>query len=226
MILYGFWRSTATWRVRIALGHKQIAHEYRPVHLGRDGGEQHRPEYAGVNAMREVPVLEWEEDGRRVRLAQSMAILELLEERWPAPPLLPRGALARARARQLAQIVIAGIQPFQNTLTQQRLREEFGADVGRWLQGFVPRGLFALEATAAESGGLFLVGDEPSFADVCLVPQLYFARRFGIDLAPYPRLLAVEAACARLPAFEAAHADRQPDAEPRTPEQAAALAKG
>ncbi|HEU4405123.1 MAG TPA: maleylacetoacetate isomerase [Polyangiaceae bacterium] len=213
MRLYGFWRSTATWRVRIALAHKGLAYEYRPVHLRRDGGEQNRDEFLALNPMRQVPVLEFEHEGQRVRLTQSIAILELLEELYPSPPLLPASALGRARARELAELVVSGIQPLQNTAVQRWVREALGADEAAWARHWVEKGLGALERRAAESAGRFLVGDALSFADLCLVPQLYFARRFAVDLAPYPTLTRVEAACAALPAFQQAHALAQPDAE-------------
>ena len=211
MILYGFWRSSATWRVRVALAHKGLAFDYRPVNTQREGGgEQHEPGYLALNPMGQVPLLVVDEGGTSARIAQSMAILEYLEERHPERPLLPHDPLARARARQLAEIVNAGIQPLQNTSVQRHVRA-LGQDDRAWVVHWVARGLGALEAEARASAGRFAVGDAPSFADVCIVPELYFARRFAVDLARYPTLLRIEQACAELDAFQKAHADRQPD---------------
>jgi len=227
MRLYGFWRSTATWRVRIALAHKGIDYEYVPVHLRNGGGEQHAPEFHAKNPMHHVPVLELEgvseagvaasgakppSDGPRY-VAESMAILELLEERFPTPALLPVDAFMRARARQLAFLVVSGIQPLQNTAVQLWLAQESNVDVPAWTRHWVMRGLSALEELTRETAGRYSVGDELSFADVCLVPQLAFARRFAVELDGYPTLTAIDARCAELPAFMRAHANAQPDAE-------------
>jgi maleylpyruvate isomerase len=203
--LYNYWRSSASWRVRIALHYKSVPFEYRAVHLG---GEQHEPEYRGVNPLSQVPVLEL--DGQRI--SQSMAILEYLEERFPDPPLLPADRWRRARARMLAEIVNSGIQPFQNTSVALHVKETLGGDEQAFARHFIARGLLALEQGASETAGPFLIGEQPSFADVCLVPQLFGARRFGVDLGAVPTLLAAERACEALPAFAAARPERQPDA--------------
>jgi maleylpyruvate isomerase len=209
--LYGYWRSGASWRVRIALAHKGIAHQQHPVHLVRDGGEQYRPEYRDINPFSQVPTLELE-DGRRI--TQSLAILEYLEERFPDPPLLPGDPWLRARARMLAEMVNSGIQPLQNAPAVLGKVKELGGDEQAWARHFITRGLTALERSAAATAGTFLVGDQVSFADVCLIPQLFAARRFGVELAPFSALLAVERACEPLAAFAAARPERQPDAQP------------
>jgi maleylpyruvate isomerase len=214
MRLYGFWRSSATWRVRIGLNHKGLPYEYVPVHLLRDGGEQHRPEFRQINPIGHVPVLELEIGGVRRRLAESMAILELLDELHPAPALLPRDPFLRARARQLALLVVSGIQPLQNSAVQAWVKGELHGDPAAWTRHWVVRGLDALEVLMAETAGRHAVGDEITLADLCLVPQLGFARRFGVDPASWPTLARVEANAAELPAFVAARPDRQPDAEP------------
>jgi maleylpyruvate isomerase len=210
MKLYGFWRSTATWRVRIALAYKGIEYELSPVDLV--GREQHGAEFAARNPMRHVPVLAVEEGGRTWHLAESMAILEWLEERYPEPPLLPRDPMLRARARQLAMLVVSGIQPLQNSKVQTFVRDELHADDVAWIKHWVGAGLAALEALVRETAGRFAVGNALSFADVCLVPQLAFARRFGIDLDGLPTLLSIERTCEQLDAFQRAHANQQPDA--------------
>jgi len=209
MILYDYWRSSSAWRVRIALHWKGIAFERRVVNLIKDGGEQHSDEFRALNPLRQVPVLVPDGGGRPI--AQSMAILAYLEERFPAPPLLPPDPWLRARARQLAEMVNAGIQPLQNLDVVQHLKAQ-GIDGTEFARHFNVRRLAALEAASQETEGTFLVGDSPSIADVYLIPQLYAARRWSVDLAPYPTLLRVEAACASLPAFAAAHADAQSDA--------------
>jgi maleylpyruvate isomerase len=209
--LYGYWRSSSAWRVRIALAWKAIPHEYEVVNLIRDGGQQHTPGFRDKNPLGQVPVLELD-DGRR--LTQSIAILEYLEERFPSPPLLPADPWLRARARQLAEMVNAGIQPLQNLSVLQHLKHAVHTDPDVWVRHFVGRGLAALETAAAETAGTFMVGDAPSFADAYLVPQLYGARRYGVDLGAFPTLTRIDAACAALPAFQTAHADAQPDAVP------------
>ena len=210
--LYSYFRSSASWRVRIALGWKGI--EYRTVatHLVRDGGQQHSAEHRARNPMGQVPVLEWEDGGQTRRLAQSLAILEFLEARHPAPALLPRDPYLAGRARMLAEIVNSGIQPFQNLTTLAKVRA-LGGDDKAFARGFIAAGLEAYQEAAADAAGRFSVGDAPSFADACLVPQLNAARRYGVDLGPFSRLVEIEAHCDDLPAFAAAHADRQPDSE-------------
>jgi maleylpyruvate isomerase len=206
MILHGFWRSSATWRVRIALAYKQIEHTYVPVNL--IAGEQHTPAYREHNPMAQVPLLVLD-DGQRI--AQSIAILEYLEEVFPAPRLLPADPLQRARVRQLTELVNAGIQPLQNTAVRLHV-EALGVDVPAWMERWVGRGLAALEASVRPIAGRFCVGDELSFADLCLVPQLYFARRFGLPLDGLPTLLRIEAQCAALACFEESRPERQVDA--------------
>jgi maleylpyruvate isomerase len=213
MKLYSYFRSSSSWRVRIALNYKRIEYAYAPIHLLQDGGQQHRPEFTSLNPQGMVPVLEVEEGGKVHRIAQSVAILEYLEETQPKPPLLPTGSVLRARARQLTEIVNSSIQPLHNLMVLRKVTEELGGERNPWAQGFIRRGLAAFETLARDSGGPYAVCEHPTFADVCLVPQLYQARRFGTDLAGFPTCLAIEAACLKLEAFQAAGPDRQPDAE-------------
>jgi maleylpyruvate isomerase len=207
--LYGYWRSGATWRVRIALAWKGVPYEYQPVNLL--SGAQHQEPYSALNLMESVPLLEWHDGGAVRRLAQSLAILDHLEQRFPTPPLLPADPWLRARARQLAEIVNSGIQPFQTPLVLGKVKA-FGGDDRAWVEFFLGRGFTALEEETSRTAGRYCVGDAPSFADCCLVPQLYSARRFKVDLEPFPTLTRIESACEALPAFQAAHPDRQPDA--------------
>jgi maleylpyruvate isomerase len=213
MKLYGYWRSSCSWRVRIGLNWKQQAFSYVPVHLLKDGGQQKAEPYTMLNPMQSVPLLEVEDEGRLIRIAQSMAILEYLEERWPEPSLLPKDRVSRARVRHAAEIVNSGIQPFQNTNVQKRVKHELHGDEKAWARHFITHGLHALEALLKDTSGRYSVGDQVTLADCFLVPQLYHARRYGVDLAPLPTLTRVEDACMALSAFQAAHADRQPDAE-------------
>jgi len=214
MILHTYWRSSSAFRVRIAFGLKGLHYEPRFVHLVRSGGEQNQPEFLDKSPLGQVPVLELNEAGECVFLTQSLAIIEYLEERYPTPALLPRDPLARARVRELAQIVNSGIQPFHNTGTTNFLKEAAPElDKPRWYRHFIGRGLASLEARARELSGRFLVGDDASMADALLVPQLYTARRVDIPLEPYPTLLRIEAECAKVEGFAVAHPDRQPDRE-------------
>jgi maleylacetoacetate isomerase len=211
--LYSYWRSSASYRVRIALALKGLEHEYRAVHLLRDGGEQHGPAYRAVNPQARVPALE--ADGRVI--TQSLAILEFLEEAWPRPALLPVGLHARARVRSLALTVACDVQPLQNIAVTQYLKKTLGADeaaLTAWLHEWIGRGLAAVEARLAGDGdtGRFCHADAPTIADACLVPQCYAARRVGIDVARYPTIARIEATCTELEAFRRAAPDAQPDA--------------
>lgn len=214
MKLYSYWRSSCSWRVRIALAYKSVPHTLVPVHLVKGGGEQHGPQHVARNPIAQVPVLEIEADGVTHHLGQSLAILEFIEERFPQPALLPAESLLRARVRQMAELVNSGVQPLQNLSVLQRLKQEHGVDDGPWAAYWIARGLGALERLAHGFAGQYLVGSAPSLADVCLVPQLYNARRYDVDLTPYPTLLRVESACFQLDAFASSHPDRQPDAVP------------
>lgn len=213
LILHNYWRSSASWRVRIALHHKGLAFTYAPVHLVRGGGEQHGEAYRKLNPLEQVPALEIREDGHTRVLTQSLAIIEWLEERFPTPALLPADPFARAQVRQYAELVNAGIQPLQNLSVLAEV-EKLGGNRVTFAAHFISRGLDALETLASRTAGSFLVGDEVSVADLCLVPQLNAARRNQLDIARWPTLQRVEATCEALPAFARSHADAQPDAQP------------
>jgi len=219
--LYSYWRSSSAWRVRIALGLKGLPWQYAAVDLRQ--GEQWGAEQKARNPTHQVPVLEVEEAGRPLRrLVQSMAIIEWLDEVHPSPPLLPPTADGRARVRALAEHVNSGIQPMQNAIVLQRLREKVPGWVREWAQRAIAGGLAALEVAVSDGlAGRFCHGDEPGLADCYLVPQIGSARRFGVETAGFPTLLRIEAACAALPAFQAAQPDRQPDAPARAQAPAA-----
>jgi maleylpyruvate isomerase len=217
--LYTYWRSSSAWRVRIALAWKGVPFESVPVNLLPGKDEQRQPSFRAKNPLGQVPVLELDarpdDAGEPRRISQSLAILEYLEEAYPQPPLLPPDPWLRARARQLAHVVASGIQPLQNVAVLQAVKT-LGGDEQAWARTAIAGGLAALEAEAARpqagGSGRFLIGDAPSFADVCLVPQLYNARRFGVDVTPFPTLLRVESTCSTLPAFAGAIPELQPDA--------------
>ncbi|MEM7151682.1 MAG: maleylacetoacetate isomerase [Myxococcota bacterium] len=212
LVLHGYWRSSCSWRVRIALAHKGIAVEHHPVNLLQ--GEHREDSFRALTPATRVPVLEDRGSDPVLRLSESMAILEWLEQRWPKPPLLPEEPSARARVRQVALHVASAIQPLQNVGLLAQLRE-VGVDARAFAAARIAEGLTRLEAMLTDHEGPFACGPAPTFADVCLVPQLYNARRFDVALDCFPRLLAAEAACERLPAFVKAHPDQQPD-RPRT----------
>ncbi len=212
MKLYGYWRSSCSWRVRIGLELKGLSYENCPVHLVDDGGHQHRDDFRAKNPMRQLPVLEVRDGDVVAELSQSLAILEFLEERYPRAPLLPGSALERAKIRQLAEAINSGVQPLQNLAVMQKLKAESDVDAKAWSAYWIERGLKAYQAMLPDHGGPFCVGDAPTLADVCLIPQLYNARRFSVPFDELGRLLEIEAAAEELSAFQAAHPDRQPDA--------------
>jgi maleylpyruvate isomerase len=207
--LWSYWRSSASWRVRIALHWKQLPFEYAAVDLLHN--RHLEAEHRARSPMAKVPALVLD-DGRI--LTESLAILEYLEETHPAPPLLPRDPYLRARSRMLFELVNSGIQPLQNLSVVRHVKDVLGRDERAWAQTWIAPGLVGYQAAVKETAGGFSVGDQPTFADLALVPQLYHARRWGVSLETVPTLLAIEEACAALPAFAAAHADRQPDARP------------
>ncbi|MBE1159237.1 maleylacetoacetate isomerase [Dyella acidiphila] len=219
LILYSYWRSSAAFRVRIALNLKGLRYETRAVHLVRDGGEQHAPAYAALNPQELVPTLV---DGERV-LTQSMAILEYLDETHPQPPLLPGDAAGRARVRALSQVVGCDIHPIGNLRVLQQIGTQFAADDAQksaWMRHWVAGGLQAFETMLSRSQdtGRYCHGDAPGMADACLIPQVYNARRWKVPLDDYPTILRIDAACAALPAFHAAMPEQQPDAPAPAPQ--------
>ncbi len=209
MILHGYFRSSAAWRVRIALALKGLTAEPRYQHLRK--GEQRSPEYLAVNPQGLLPSLILD-DG--AVLTQSLAICEYLDEAHPEPPLLPADPIARARVRAFAQVIACDIHPLQNLKVLKALeaRGQTPEETQGWAREVIAGGFDALETLVAGQSRPFAFGEQPSLADICLVPQLANARRFGVELR-WPRLLAIEAACVALPAFAETHPDRQPDAE-------------
>ena len=209
MKLHGYFRSSASYRVRIALNLKGLGVEHLPHHLRK--GEQRDPSYLAINPQGLVPTLQ----DQGTVITQSLAIIEWLEETHPTPPLLPRDPLRRAHVRAFAQVLACDTHPVQNLKVLARLRE-LGLpeeQVTGWAAWANREGLSACEALIANESGPFCFGDAPTMADLCLVPQLANARRFGVNVAVYPRLLKAEAAARNLKAFADAAPERQPDAE-------------
>jgi maleylpyruvate isomerase len=210
LILHGYWRSTASYRVRIALSLKGVEFEQATHDLRR--GEQRAEAFLALAPLGLVPALEVEGQV----LTQSLAIIEWLEERYPAAPLLPSTPNDRAIVRAMADIIACDIHPLNNLRILQALRLDFGASedqVNAWIRSWIAAGFSALERMVERHGGAFCFGDAPSLADCVLIPQIYSARRFGADVADYPRLVAIDTRAAALPAFAAAHPAGQPDAD-------------
>jgi maleylacetoacetate isomerase len=214
MKLYTFFRSSASYRVRIALNLKAIGCDQAPIHLRRGGGEQLTPAYTAINPQALVPALE---DGGRI-LTQSLAIMEYLEETHPNPPLLPKDPADRALVRSMALVIACEVHPIQNLRVLNYVKATYNQtdeQVNKWAQHWIDLGLAALQEmiVAQPKRGKFCFGDAPTLADVCLIPQLGNARRYGCDLSKYPAILEIEQNCSAIPAFVNAAPEKQPDAE-------------
>ncbi len=214
MKLYSYFRSSAAYRVRIALNLKGIAYETVPVHLMKDGGQQLMADYRSLNPTALVPTLVDDD----LAVGQSIAILEYLEETHPQPPLLPGDAKGRARVRAIAQTIACDIHPLNNLRVLKYLKHQMGVDEeakNTWYRHWIQEGLTAVEALLADSDqtGRYCHGDQPGLADLCLVPQLFNARRFGCDESGFPTIVRIDAACAELTAFQQAAPAAQPDSE-------------
>ena len=212
--LYGYFRSSAAYRVRIALSLKGIEPELRFIHLLKDGGRQHTPEYQSLNPQGLIPALA--HDGHVI--TQSLAIIEYLDEIVPEPPLLPRDAAGRARARSIAYAVACDIHPVNNLRVNNYLRDNLGAEaqtLADWQKHWISLGFSALEIMLArdDETGKFCHGNAPTIADICLIPQIANARRVHVDLTAYPTLLRIEETALATVAFAAARPEVQPDAE-------------
>jgi maleylacetoacetate isomerase len=211
--LYDYWRSSAAYRVRIGLNLKGINWEHSGVSLIKDGGEQNHPQYARVNPQKLVPALEVNGNV----LTQSLAILEYLDEHHPEPCLLPTDGLGRARVRALSQLIASDIHPLNNLRVLNYLEDELNCAPDaklNWYHHWITEGFSAFETmlTTSDQTAPFCYGDQPSMADCCLIPQVYNARRFGIDLNSFPEICRIDKTCAGLDAFASARPENQPDA--------------
>ena len=214
MRLLNYFRSSASYRVRIACNLKGLPYEYVPIHLNRNGGEQFGPEFSEVNRQQLVPVLH---DGD-FHIAQSLAILEYLEERYPVAPLLPADIQSRARVREIALYIACDMSPLNNLRILKFLTGGLNLTEEQkttWIMHWLETGLSALENQLQRSStrGAFCFGDTPTVADCCLVPQLFSAKRFGVDIERFPTLQAIEKNCQEMEAFRLAQPGLQPDAE-------------
>lgn len=211
MKLYSYFRSSAAYRVRIALNLKGLAYDMEAVHLTKEGGRQHTAEFKQVNPQERVPALQLSSGDV---LTQSLAIIEYLDETHPEPALLPADALARAQVRAIAQIVACDIHPLNNLMVLQYLKRQMRheqADIDTWYHHWVIQGFTSIEAMIAPAP--YACGAHVTLADVCLIPQVFNARRLKVPLDNFPKIVAVETACLKLPVFDKARPENQPDAE-------------
>lgn len=211
MKLYSYFRSSAAYRVRIALNLKGLAYETVAVHLTKDGGHNRRPEFRAVNPQMRVPALITDAGDT---LIQSLAIIEYLDETHPDPPLLPKDPVARAKVRGVAQLIASDIHPLNNTSPLRYLKHQLGqeqSEIDTWYRHWIIEGFEALEVLIKPAP--YVCGENVTLADVCLVPQVANARRFKVPLEGFPKIVSVDAACSKLPAFERARPENQPDAE-------------
>jgi maleylpyruvate isomerase len=209
--LYSYFRSSAAYRARIALNLKGLPYEMVAVHLTKDGGQQHKPEFHAVNPQERVPALELSSGEV---LTQSLAIVEYLDDIEPNPPFLPADALARAKVRAIAQIVACDIHPLNNLIALQYLKRTLKheqAEIDAWYHHWVIEGFKAIEAMIGP--GPYACGAHVTLADICLVPQVFNARRLKVPLDAFPKIVAADAACLKLAAFDKARPENQPDAE-------------
>ncbi|NWU90005.1 MAAI isomerase, partial [Upupa epops] len=202
-ILYSYFRSSCSWRVRIALALKGISYDLVPVNILKDGGQQFSAEFKAVNPMQQVPALKI--DG--IILSQSLAIIHYLEDTRPNPRLLPQDPKKRAQVRMIADHVVSGIQPLQNLAVLNQMGEK----KMEWAQKYITSGFQALEQILQQTAGCYCVGDEISMADLCLVPQVFNAERYKVNMGPYPTITRINKALLELEAFQVSHPSRQPD---------------
>jgi len=215
LVLHGYWRSTAAYRVRIVLNALGLTHEHHSVHLVKNGGEQHQAIYEALNPSHLVPTLVDKTRYEPVIINQSMAIIEYLIEVYGPGKLLGNSPIERAHIRALAQDICCDIHPINNLRVVSHLADVANFDnddKAQWMRHWMEVGFTALEKKLTNCAGTFCVGNELSLVDICLIPQLYNAHRFGLPLDKYPKILAIEKHCLQLPAFDIAIPENQPDA--------------
>ncbi|XP_066526178.1 maleylacetoacetate isomerase isoform X1 [Hoplias malabaricus] len=202
-VLHGYFRSSCSWRVRIAFALKNIEYDQIPVNLVKDGGQQLTDQFKALNPMKQVPAVTI--DG--ITLSQSLAIIQYIDETRPGPRLLPADPKRRAQVRMISDLIASGIQPLQNLYVIQKIE----AEKVQWAQHFINRGFEALEPILKQTAGKYCVGDEISMADICLVPQVYNAQRFKVDINQFPTIKQLNQALMELEAFKVSHPSCQPD---------------
>uniref|UniRef100_A0A3Q2XCJ2 Maleylacetoacetate isomerase n=1 Tax=Hippocampus comes TaxID=109280 RepID=A0A3Q2XCJ2_HIPCM len=202
-VLHGYFRSSCSWRVRIAFALKGMEYDQVPVNLIKDGGQQLTEDYKTLNPMQQVPAVEI--DG--VTLSQSLAVIQYIDETRPEPRLLPLDPKKRAQVRMISDLIASGIQPLQNLHVIQKI----GAEKVQWAQYFINRGFEALEPLLKQTAGKYCVGDEISMADICLVPQVYNAERFQVNMSLYPTIQRLNQTLMKIDAFQVSHPSCQPD---------------
>ncbi|KAL4237410.1 Glutathione S-transferase zeta-1 [Mactra antiquata] len=206
-VLYSYFRSSASWRVRIVLALKGIDYEYKSVNLVKDGGQQNTEEYKAINPMGQVPAFVIGDTA----LTQSLAIIDYLEDTHPEPSITPKDPIKKAKARALAEVICSGTQPMTNASVSNVL---FKGDLDKrpeWSRQWIEKGFTAYEKMVQETVGKYSVGDDITIADICLVPQLYNAKRFKVDLSKFPTVMKIVDTCSQHPAFKAADPSAQPD---------------
>ncbi len=215
MKLYGYWRSSAAYRVRIALNLKGLDAEHISVHLVKDGGQQHHAEYVSLNPQELVPTFVTESDGKEVKLTQSLAIIDFLDEKYPQSPLLPTSSVDRAIVKSMALLVACDVHPLNNLSILQYLTDELNvedADKTAWYHHWIIKGFTAVEKMLERHCGKYCFGDTISLADLCLIPQVYNARRFKLPLDNFPNIQRIWNECNQLEAFKNALPENQHDA--------------
>ncbi len=211
LTLYGYWRSSAAYRLRIALNLKAVPYEKVSVNIAPDASVQKSAEFQSINPQSRVPVLKVGE----TYLTQSMAILEWLEETYPQPALLPTDPILRAECRAFADLIACDIHPINNLSVLQALKHDFAASpeqISDWYAHWIKIGFFALEKCAEKSRGPFLFGEAPGLAEICLIPQIYNAHRYKVDMQVFPHLAAIDTKCLALEAFDRARPEHQDEA--------------
>jgi maleylacetoacetate isomerase/maleylpyruvate isomerase len=208
LILYSYFRSSTAYRARIALNLKGLSYQQSPVHLLEDGGQQHKPEYLALNPTAEVPTLI--HNGKVI--SQSFAIIEYLDEVFPTPNLLPASAFERAKVRQICENINCGIHPLTNLKVMQFLNREMGTQQNeKWQQHWIKKGLDALEKILEKTAGTYAFGGAITCADIFIVPQIFSAERFGVNINNYPIMKRINSTCLNIEGFKLAHPYRQPD---------------
>lgn len=208
--LYSYYRSSSSYRVRIALNLKNLDYEIIPIHLLKEGGEQFSPDFKKINPAAKIPVINY--DGHII--AQSIAIIEYLDETFPSIPLYPENPVQKAKVRQLCEIINSDIQPLQNLAVLKKLVADYGISEEKkedWIRHWISLGFHSFESLVATTAGQFCIGDKPSAVDCFLIPQVYNAHRFSMDLKPFPTIERIHREAAQLDPFIAAHPDNQPD---------------